>query len=93
MIQATNDNLWVRRYATQTKLNGIYIPDSAQKKLHKGIIITAGELTSDKNINPGRTAIFNKNAGFEIEEDGVVYTILKQIDIVGTDEYKKETYV
>jgi co-chaperonin GroES (HSP10) len=85
-IKATNDNAWVIRELPPEEQGGIAIPDSAKPKVHKGKIITVGKLVSDDTIKAGRLAIFNKSAGFEIEEDGVEYTILRQIDIVGTSE-------
>ena len=86
MVKATNDNVWVVRDNSLDKQGGIMIPDSAKKSAHRGKIITVGKLVSDDTIKAGRLAIFNKSAGFPIEEDGVEYTILRQIDVVGTDD-------
>lgn len=84
-IKATNDIIWVVREVTASEKSGILIPDSAKKSAHKGKIITVGELVTDKSISEGRIAVFNKSAGFPLEEEGIEYTILHQIDIVGTD--------
>lgn len=89
-IKATNDNSWIRKFAVEKEKSGIAIPDSAQPKSNKGVFITVGKLTTDPDMKAGRVAIFNRSAGFEIEEKGVIYLILKQVDIVGTDEYKNE---
>ncbi len=83
-IRATNDNAWVCRDVPASEKSGILIPDSAKPAMHRGKIITVGKLVSDPDIKEGRTAIFNKSAGFPIVEDGVEYTILKQMDIIGT---------
>lgn len=83
-IKASNDCIWVTRESPPTESGGVGIPDSAKPKVHRGKIITVGKLVSDDSIKEGRTAIFNKSAGFEIPEEGVEYTILRQIDIVGT---------
>lgn len=83
-IKASNDCVWVCREEAPTQSGGVGIPDSAKPKVHRGKIITVGRLVSDETIKEGRTAIFNKSAGFEIPEDGIEYTILRQIDIVGT---------
>jgi len=88
-IVASNDFLWVIREGAATESNGILIPDSAKKSTHKGVIVTVGKLVSDPSIKNGRIAIFNKSAGFEIVEDGISYTILSQVDIIGTDEASK----
>lgn len=85
-IKASNDCVWILRQESDTKKGGIMIPDSAKKSAHKGTIITVGELVSDKSIKKDRIAIFNKSSGFAIEEEGVEYTILRQIDIVGTND-------
>lgn len=84
-IKATNDCIWVTRQGADNHKGGIMLPDSAKPKVHKGKIVTVGKLVSDDTIKEGRIAIFNKSAGFEIEEGGVEYTILRQIDVVGTD--------
>ena len=84
-IQATNNNVWVVRDNPELEKSGVLIPDAAKPKVHRGKIITVGKLVSDDTISQGRVAIFNKNSGFEIEEGGTEYTILTQLDIVGTD--------
>jgi len=87
-IKASNDCIWVTRQDADTKQGGIMIPDSAKKPVHKGKIITVGKLVSDDTISKNRIAVFNKSSGFEIDEEGITYTILRQIDIVGTDDPK-----
>ncbi len=89
-IKATNDNAWVVRDKELTEKGGILIPDSAKPKVHRGKILTVGKLVSDPTIKEGRIAIFNKSSGFEIEENGIEYTILRQIDIVGTDDPRQQ---
>lgn len=87
-IQASNDNCWVIRENSEVEQGGIMIPDSAKKSAHKGQIISLGKLFSDTNAKLYELAIFNKSAGFDIEEEGITYTILRQIDIVGYDKRK-----
>lgn len=84
MIKASNDCIWVVREHADSEKGGLLIPDAAKPKVHRGKIITSGKLVSDDTIKPPHIAIFNKSAGFDIEEDGVNYTILRQIDIIGT---------
>lgn len=84
-IIASNDCLWVTRKESESEIEGLTIPDSAKKPLHKGDIISVGELVSDPNSRKYKVAVFNKSAGFEIEEEGVTYLILRQMDIVGYD--------
>jgi chaperonin GroES len=82
-IEATNDNVWIIRQDSEVVRGGIHIPDSVKKKMHRGDIVTVGELVMDKKIKKGRTAIFNKSAGFEIDEDGITYVVLNQSEIIG----------
>ncbi len=81
-LKATNNNVLVVRDKSTSELNGLFIPDEAKKKTHKGEIKTVGNLVSDKLITEGKTAIFNKSAGFEISENGIDYLVLTQIDII-----------
>lgn len=83
-IKATNDCVWVIREIPESEKDGIMIPDSAKPKVHRGKVITRGKLVSDDTIAEGKIAIFNKSSGFEITEEGTEYTILRQMDIVGT---------
>ena len=88
-IQASNDCVWVVREIPESEKSGIMIPDSAKKPVHRGKIVSIGDLVSDKKAKQYDTAIFNRSAGFDIEEAGVTYTILRQIDIVGYDNKRK----
>jgi chaperonin GroES len=81
-LKATNDNVLVVRDKSTSELNGLFIPDEAKKKMHKGEIKTVGTLVSDKTIAFGKVAVFNKSAGFEIDEDGLTYLVLNQRDII-----------
>lgn len=83
-IQATNDNVWCIRKESEKERGGIAIPGIAQKKTHKADILSVGKLVSDNSIKVGGVAIFNKSAGLDIEEGGVMYTVLTQMDILGT---------
>ncbi len=82
-IVATNNCVWVIREVPESEKNGLLIPDSAKKKAHRGKIITVGKLVTDKTITKDGTAIFNMTSGFEIEIDGEVYVVLRDVDIIG----------
>jgi co-chaperonin GroES (HSP10) len=81
---AANDYVWVIRDETETEKDGLEIPDSAQVETNRGKIFSVGSLVRDRKfIQKDKTAIWNKHAGFEIEEGGVKYTILKENEIIG----------
>lgn len=83
-IIAKNNCVWVEREIEEFEKNGLLIPDSAKKKAHKGKVIAVGKLVEDKSITEGSVAIFNKTSGFEIELEGITYTVLRGMDVVGS---------
>lgn len=86
MIKAANFCVWVVREIPASEKSGIMIPDAAKPKVNRGEIITVGKKCTDPDIKPNRIAIFNKTSGFTLEEEGIVYTILQEHDIVGTSD-------
>lgn len=84
-IKATNNCVWVIREIPPTEVSGIYIPDNAKKKAHRGKVITVGKAVHDKGIVVDSTAVFNQTSGFELELDGTTYVILRDTEIVGVE--------
>ncbi len=82
-IVAKNNCVWVIREESESEKSGIYIPDSAKKKAHRGRVVAVGKLIEDKTIVEGITAVFNQSSGFELDLEGVTYTILRGNEIVG----------
>ena len=83
-IKASNFCVWVVKDKELKEVGGLIIPDTENSTVHRGKIITVGKKCTDPDIKEGRLAIFNKSAGFPISEDGITYTILNELDIVGT---------
>ena len=85
--KAVGSYVWVIRDDAESEIGGLYIPDSNKVKPNKGKIFSVGVMSVDNSIKPGRTAIFNKNVGQEIEYEGITYTILRsENEILGTDD-------
>ncbi len=82
-IQAVNDVVLVIRNPPETERGGLLIPDSAKPKPHSGKIISIGEMVVDKKIRVDRTAIFNKNTGFELTFDDGDLTVLRSTEVLG----------
>ncbi len=59
-----------------TKVGGLDIPEPSIKKPNTGKIISVGNLVQDKNIRKGKTAIFSKQVGTEIEVFDTEITVL-----------------
>jgi co-chaperonin GroES (HSP10) len=82
-VQATNNCIWVIRDEAESQKGGLIIPDIAKKKTHQGKIQSVGKLVQDKSIKTDNTAIFNQTSGFEIDFNGITYTILRDTDVIG----------
>ena len=70
--------------AEQKTISGIIIPDSAQEKPQKAVVMAVGKGTESEKIEVavGNTVIYGKFAGTQINEDGKDYIILNQSDIL-----------
>lgn len=73
---AVNGFVYIIKDAPVTKIGGLDIPEPSLKRPNTGKILSAGNLVQDKNIKKGRTALFNKQAGGEIEIFGVEITVV-----------------
>lgn len=79
----------VKEEATKTK-SGILLPDTAQKKSQRGVVIAvgSGKLSDDGKRIPlevkvGDEVLFSKYSGSEIKQDGKDYLLLDERDILG----------
>ncbi len=64
--------------------SGIIIPDSAQEKPQKGIVVATGKGKKDEpmEVKEGDTVLFGKYAGTELHVDDKKYLIMSQSDIL-----------
>ena len=79
----------VKEEAKKTK-SGILLPDTAQKKSQRGVVIAvgSGKLADDGKRIPlevkvGDEVLFSKYSGSEIKQDGKDYLLLDERDILG----------
>lgn len=70
--------------AEQKTASGIIIPDSAQEKPQKAIVVAIGTGTKKEKIEVavGDTVLYGKYAGTQITHEGKDYLILNQSDIL-----------
>ena len=70
--------------AETTTASGIIIPDTAQEKPQKGIVIAVGKGTKDNpiTVKKGDLVLYGKYAGTELNYDGEDYLIMKESDIL-----------
>lgn len=64
--------------------SGIIIPDSAQEKPQKGIVVSTGNGKSDEpmEVKTGDTVLFGKYSGTELHIDDKKYLVMNQSDIL-----------
>jgi chaperonin GroES len=72
--------------AEQKTASGIIIPDSAQEKPQKAIVVAVGKGTEEEKmeVKVGDTVLYGKYAGTQITDQGHDYLILNQADILAT---------
>lgn len=66
-LQAVNGFVYIIKDAAITKKGGFDVPEPSRRQPNRGSILSVGNLVQDKNIKKGRTALFNKSAGGEID--------------------------
>lgn len=64
--------------------SGIIIPDSAQEKPQKGIVVAVGAGKTDEpmEIKAGDTVLYGKYAGTEVAIDDKNYMVMSQSDVL-----------
>jgi len=84
-IKPLADRVLIEPKASETKTaSGIYIPDTAQEKPQKGIVIAVGNGTKDEEmiVKVGDNVLYGKYSGTEINVEGVDYLMMRQSDIL-----------
>ena len=70
--------------AETTTVSGIIIPETAQEKPQKGIVVAVGKGTKDNpiTVKAGDNILYGKYAGTELKYNGSDYMIMKESDIL-----------
>src|SRR5689334_18147823 len=92
------DRVVVRRIAEEQKsAGGIIIPDTAQEKPQEGEVIAVGPGALDDHgkrivpeVKPGDSVLFGKWSGCEVKIDGEELLIMKESDLLGVLEGRRE---
>jgi len=89
-IQLLSDKVLIEPAPAETKTaSGIYIPETAQEKPAKGIVVAVGpgrtaELTGTlmpMTVKVGDNVLYSKFAGTENPIDGTTYLLMRESDI------------
>ena len=90
MLKPLADRVLVKVEEEETKtMGGILLPDTAQKKSQKGIVVAvgSGKMTEEGKrlpleVKEGDEVLFAKYSGTEIEDKGEKYLLLSERDIL-----------
>ncbi len=86
-IKPLGNRVLVKPDAVETKTaGGIIIPDTAQEKTQRGVVIAIGDDTEKIKVSVGQKVIHDKYAGTQIQIDGTDHLILKSDDLVAIVE-------
>jgi len=97
-IRPLYDRIVVKRVEEQeTKIGGLYIPDSAKEKPQEGEVVAVGKgkrLEDGKvvplDVKAGDRILFGKYSGSEITIDGQELVIMREDEILGVLEGKAQ---
>ena len=93
-IRPLHDRIVVKRIEEQeTKIGGLFIPDSAKEKPQQGEVVAVGKgkrLEDGKvvalDVQAGDRILFGKYSGSEITIDGLELLIMREDEVLGVLE-------
>ena len=86
-VKPLGDRVLVKPDAVETKTaGGIIIPDTAQEKTQRGVVVAVGDDKEKIKVSVGQKVIHDKYAGTQIQIYGVDHLILKSNDLVAVVE-------
>ena len=70
--------------AETTTVSGIIIPDTAQEKPQKGIVVAVGNGTKDHemSVKIGDQVLYGKYSGTELKFEGIDYLMMRESDLL-----------
>ena len=70
--------------AETTTVSGIIIPDTAQEKPQKGIVVAIGNGTKDHemSVKIGDQVLYGKYSGTELKFEGTDYLMMRESDLL-----------
>ncbi len=86
-VKPLGDRVLVKPEAVETKTaSGIIIPDTAQEKTQRAVVVAIGDDKEKILVSVGQKVIHDKYAGTQIQIDGEDHLILKAHDLVAIVE-------
>ena len=83
-IKPLADRVLVLPAQAEEKVGGIIIPDTAKEKPQRGKVVAVGNGTKEEEmiLKVGDKVLYGKYAGTELENDGEIYLIMRQSDVL-----------
>ena len=83
-IQATNNFILAIRDKIESDKYNLSLPSTGKEKPHKATVYSIGSLVHDKTIKgaKGKSILFHKGNGFEIDFEGTTYLVLEDRQII-----------
>jgi chaperonin GroES len=86
-VKPLADRVIVKLEKSETKsAGGIIIPDTAQEKTQKGVVVEVGDDKEVIKVSPGQKILYDKYAGTQIKLGDADHLILKMQDILAIIE-------
>jgi chaperonin GroES len=94
-IRPLYDRIVVKRIedSGETKVGGLFIPDSAKEKPQEGEVIAVGKGKRNDDgqlialdVKPGDRILFGKYSGSDIKSEGQEYLIMREDEVLGIIE-------
>jgi chaperonin GroES len=86
-VKPLADRVIVKLEKSETKsAGGIIIPDTAQEKTQKGVVVEVGDDKEVIKVSPRQKILYDKYAGTQIKIDDADHLILKMQDILAIIE-------
>jgi chaperonin GroES len=90
-VRPLYDRIVVKRIEEQeTKIGGLYIPDTAKEKPQEGEVVAVGKgkrledgTVAALDVQAGDRILFGKYSGSEIKLDGEEYLIMREDEVLG----------
>lgn len=89
-ITPMGNHVLIRRHDPVAQVDLIHIPDSAQKKADRGVVVAVGRGRRTDNgtiipceCAPGDVVLFPPQLGTDVSVDGLKYTLLTDDAVIG----------
>jgi len=83
MLLPVNDRILILRDVAADKIGSIVMAEKAKERPDTGVIVALPESYSVSHLKVGQQVMFGKYAGWDLEFDGKLHTLLRAEEIFG----------